>query len=51
MPNFHECWWDHLLLDLFGCNLLGIILGHWFIKKTGMKKYHWFFEPTEESEK
>ena len=27
LPNFYECWWDHLLLDLFGCNLLGIILG------------------------
>ena len=27
LPNFWECWWDHLFLDLFGCNLLGIILG------------------------
>ena len=29
LPNFYECWWDHLLLDLFGCNLIGLILGHY----------------------
>jgi hypothetical protein len=23
LPNFAECWWDHLLLDVLGCNLLG----------------------------
>lgn len=51
LPNFHECWWDHLLLDLFGCNLLGILVGNWLIKKLGMRRYHWFFEPNEESEK
>jgi len=27
LPNFYECWWDHLFFDLFGCNWLGIILG------------------------
>ena len=51
LPNFHECWWDHLLLDLFGCNLLGILIGNWVLKKFNMRKYHWFFEPNEESEK
>jgi len=31
LPNiFAECWWDTLLLDLFGCNLLGNLLGVWF---------------------
>jgi len=27
LPNFEECWWDQLILDFFGCNLLGIVLG------------------------
>lgn len=27
MVNFRECWWDHWLLDFFGCNLAGIVLG------------------------
>ena len=51
LPNFHECWWDHLLLDLFGCNLIGIIIGNYIIKKFKIKRHHWFFEPTEETEK
>ena len=51
LPNFHECWWDHLLLDLFGCNLLGILLGMWVIKYYNLWTHHWLFEPTEESNK
>lgn len=27
LNNFWECWWDHLFLDLFGCNMFGIIVG------------------------
>eukprot|EP01080_Neovahlkampfia_damariscottae_P001051 gene1051-10570_t len=27
LNNFHECWWDHLFLDILGCNLFGIIIG------------------------
>lgn len=49
LPNFHECWWDHLLLDLFGMNLLGIIIGNIIINKFNIPKFHWFFEPNEES--
>lgn len=26
-PNFNECWWDSVLLDVFGCNALGIWIG------------------------
>jgi len=51
LPNFHECWWDQLLLDLFGCNLLGIIFGNLVLKYFNIKTHHWFFEPTEESMK
>lgn len=41
LPNFYECWWDSLLLDLFGCNLLGITLGHYFLKYFGVSKINW----------
>lgn len=47
LPNFHECWWDHLLLDLFGCNFLGILIGMYIIKTFNLRKHHWLFEPTE----
>lgn len=50
LPNFYECWWDHLLLDVFGCNLAGILLGSYIQKKFNMEKFHWFFEPNEKSE-
>jgi phosphatidylserine synthase 2 len=26
-PNFAECWWDHIILDVLVCNWLGIYLG------------------------
>lgn len=32
LPNFEECWWDQIILDFFGCNLAGIILGRLWIK-------------------
>ena len=51
LPNFNECWWDHILLDLLGMNLLGILLGNWIMNKLRMPKFHWFFDPTDESEK
>lgn len=45
LPNFAECWWDSLLLDLFGCNLIGICLGALFLKYFGVSKIHWVSEP------
>ncbi|KAF7457656.1 Phosphatidyl serine synthase [Cryptosporidium felis] len=41
LPNFYECWWDHVLLDIFGCNLLGIITGGLLIKKFGLISFDW----------
>jgi phosphatidylserine synthase 2 len=41
LPNFYECWWDHLILDVFGCNALGIWLGDITIKFVEMKGYRW----------
>jgi len=51
LPNFNECWWDSLLLDLFGMNLLGMIVGNWIINTFEITKYHWFMEPDNEMEK
>lgn len=44
LPNFWECWWDHLFLDLFGCNLIGIILGHYTIKYFGSTRINWVWD-------
>ena len=44
LPNFYECWWDHLLLDLFGCNFIGIILGHYTLKYFGSNKVTWIYD-------
>jgi len=46
LPNFWECWWDHLFLDLFGCNLIGIILGSYTLKYLGSTKTNWIYDPT-----
>lgn len=51
LPNFSECWWDHFLLDMFGCNLIGMIIGLSTIKFFKMRQLHWFYEPTEETQK
>ena len=26
LPNFQECWWDKMIADVFGCNMLGMWL-------------------------
>jgi len=40
LPNFNECWWDAVLLDVLGCNLLGIYAAELFMKVCGVKKYN-----------
>ena len=50
LPNFKECWWDHFLFDLFGCNLIGMLIGKWTINKFNMRKMHWFMERTDKWE-
>ena len=42
LPNFLECWWDHLILDILVCNALGIIGGQILIKIFSLEKYNWF---------
>lgn len=36
-----------MLLDLLGCNLLGILVGNWIIRKYKIKRFHWLYEPNE----
>jgi len=42
LPNFAECWWDHLILDILVCNTIGIITGMWVCRNLlKMKEYDW----------
>eukprot|EP00004_Rigifila_ramosa_P014645 TRINITY_DN3348_c0_g1_i1.p1 TRINITY_DN3348_c0_g1~~TRINITY_DN3348_c0_g1_i1.p1 ORF type:complete len:423 (-),score=100.03 TRINITY_DN3348_c0_g1_i1:37-1305(-) len=41
LPNFAECWWDSLLLDIFGCNALGIYMGMKTCQYFEMKRFSW----------
>ena len=51
LPNFKECWWDHWLLDVFGCNLIGMIIGFYTIRKFNMRRLFWFMAPSEKMDK
>ncbi len=41
LPNFKECWWDHIILDILVCNGLGIYLGLLTCRYLNMKEYDW----------
>ncbi|CAK9303142.1 unnamed protein product [Gordionus sp. m RMFG-2023] len=41
LPNFHECWWDHWILDVLICNGAGIYMGMQTLRYLSMKPYHW----------
>ncbi|KNC47161.1 phosphatidylserine synthase [Thecamonas trahens ATCC 50062] len=41
LPNFGECWWDHFILDVLVCNLLGMVVGFWLVRYLEMKEYNW----------
>ncbi|CAD6188694.1 unnamed protein product [Caenorhabditis auriculariae] len=41
LPNFAECWWDALILDVLVCNGLGIWFGLEVCKFFEMRQYHW----------
>lgn len=43
MNNFKECWWDHVIVDVCGCNLAGILLGFYVIDKFKLERYRWSF--------
>ncbi|XP_014668788.1 PREDICTED: phosphatidylserine synthase 1-like isoform X2 [Priapulus caudatus] len=41
LPNFKECWWDALILDVLICNGLGIWLGMFVCKKLEIRTFSW----------
>lgn len=49
ISNFHECWWDRWLFDVFGCNLMGMTTGMEFASWIGARKYDWWGTKTRPS--
>uniref|UniRef100_A0A672PA00 Phosphatidylserine synthase n=1 Tax=Sinocyclocheilus grahami TaxID=75366 RepID=A0A672PA00_SINGR len=41
LPNFAECWWDQVILDILLCNGGGIWLGMTMCHFLEMRTYHW----------
>uniref|UniRef100_A0A7E4W0S0 Phosphatidylserine synthase n=1 Tax=Panagrellus redivivus TaxID=6233 RepID=A0A7E4W0S0_PANRE len=41
LPNFQECWWDAIFLDIILCNGLGIFCGLGICKILEMRTFHW----------
>jgi len=41
LPNFAECWWDAVLLDVFLCNALGIHIGMWICQRMELRTFKW----------
>ena len=44
VPEFEECWWDSVFMDVLGANMIGMILGRWTLKYLSCRDYDW--EPT-----
>nr|CAB3265261.1 phosphatidylserine synthase 1-like [Phallusia mammillata] len=41
LPNFKECWWDQIFLDVLLCNGCGIWLGIQVCRFLEMREYRW----------
>jgi len=41
LPNFQECWWDAIFLDVVICNGLGILFGQWVCRMLEMRQFYW----------
>ncbi|CAP33654.2 Protein CBR-PSSY-2 [Caenorhabditis briggsae] len=41
LPNFAECWWDSLILDVLLCNGIGIYVGMKLCEFLQMRQFHW----------
>lgn len=41
VPQFKECWWDALIIDLLGANLIGMLLGLLTLRFLESKGYDW----------
>ncbi|EYU40802.1 hypothetical protein MIMGU_mgv1a007963mg [Erythranthe guttata] len=41
LPNFNECWWDSIILDILICNWFGIWAGMQTVRYFDGKTYEW----------
>ncbi|CAN0456284.1 unnamed protein product, partial [Scytosiphon promiscuus] len=41
VPQFHECWWDSLIIDLLGANILGMVFGHYTLRFLETRNFDW----------
>ncbi|CAA6665448.1 unnamed protein product [Spirodela intermedia] len=41
LPNFNECWWDSIILDILVCNWFGIWAGMRTVRYFDAKTYEW----------
>lgn len=41
LPNFQECWWDIIFLDIIVCNGFGIFCGIQLARFFEIRVYHW----------
>lgn len=39
--QFHECWWDSLIIDLLGANILGMVLGLYTLRFLETRTFDW----------
>eukprot|EP01061_Rhynchopus_euleeides_P011509 TRINITY_DN21078_c0_g1_i1.p1 TRINITY_DN21078_c0_g1~~TRINITY_DN21078_c0_g1_i1.p1 ORF type:complete len:375 (+),score=150.40 TRINITY_DN21078_c0_g1_i1:55-1125(+) len=42
LMNFRECWWDHILMDVFTCNFGGLLLGYATLKAFNIRTFPWW---------
>ena len=42
LPNFAECWWDSVILDVLVCNLAGMELGLAVCRWADVKLFDWY---------
>lgn len=41
IPSFQECYWDSILIDMFGANLIGMLVGRATLAFLNSRKYEW----------
>lgn len=41
IPEFQECWWDSIILDALGANMIGLYLGHLTLNYLNCREYNW----------
>lgn len=41
IPEFQECWWDSVFMDVLGANMLGMFMGRLTLQYLSCKDYVW----------